>query len=104
MRRNIKFNNYDMNAKACIVVNKKDEIETSIVTAVSLKGSRALQTATGDFGIVVYNELNFGFMISWKQYEKIQSDLNISEEDYEKFLDDLINDFTDSVMDISNDR
>ena len=28
--------------------------------------------ATGDFGIVVYNEFNFGFMITWKDFEKLQ--------------------------------
>ena len=33
--------------------------------AVDLKGSKSIQMATGDFGIVIYNELNFGFVISW---------------------------------------
>ena len=107
MQRNIKLKNHEIVAKACYVEKVKSktvkgenyEIDVSIITAVNLKGSKALQMALGDFGIVVYNELNFGFMISWNEFEKLQADLKISEEKYEEYLDNFMNDFSDTVID-----
>ncbi|WP_323593838.1 hypothetical protein [Aliarcobacter butzleri] len=105
MQRNIKLKNHEIVAKACLVEkeeatkSKNYEIDVSIITAVNLKGSKALQMASGDFGIVVYNELNFGFMISWNEFEKLQADLKISEEQYEEYLDNFMNDFSDTVID-----
>lgn len=97
-------------AKACLVEKeetkkgKNHEIDVSIITAVDLKGSKALQMASGDFGIVIYNELNFGFIISWNEFEKLQADLKISEEKYEEFLDNFINDFSDTVIEFLNNK
>ncbi|WP_323593547.1 hypothetical protein [Aliarcobacter butzleri] len=105
MQRSIKLKNHEIVAKACLVEkeeatkSKNYEIDVSIITAVNLKGSKALQMASGDFGIVVYNELNFGFMISWNEFEKLQADLKISEEQYEEYLDNFMNDFSDTVID-----
>ena len=90
MERNIKLKNHEIVAKACSVEKEKGnnlDIDVSIITAVDLEGSKSLQMASGDFGIVIYNELNFGFMISWNQFEKLQADLKISEEKYEEYLD-----------------
>ncbi|MCT7471295.1 hypothetical protein N5T90_10445 [Aliarcobacter cryaerophilus] len=110
MERDIKLKNHGIVAKACLVEKEiikttkgeNYEIDVSIVTAVDLKGSKALQMASGDFGIVVYNELNFGFMISWNEFEKLQADLKISEEKYEEYLDNFMNDFSDTVIDFIN--
>lgn len=107
MKREIKLNNYEINARACKIEQNKVkttksenyELDVSIITAVDLKASKALQMASGDFGIVIYNELNFGFMISWKEFEKLQEKLNINEENYEEFLDDFMNDFSDTIID-----
>lgn len=98
MRRDIKLEKYNIKALACLIENKNYEIETSLIAAVDLKGSKSLQIASGDFGIVIYNELNFGFIISWNQFEKLQADLKINESEYEKFLDDFTNDFSDTVI------
>lgn len=105
MQRNIKLKNHEIVAKACLVEKeettkgKNHEIDVSIITAVNLKGSKALQMASGDFGIIIYNELNFGFIISWNEFEKLQADLKISEEKYEEYLDNFMNDFSDTVID-----
>ena len=107
----MKLKNHEIKAKACKVDKKKVpttkgenyELDVLIITAVDLKGSKALQLASGDFGIVVYNELNFGFMISWKDFEKLQADLKISEENYEEFLDNFTNDFSDTVIEFVKD-
>ena len=103
MQRDIKLKNHEIVAKACLVKKettrgKNHEIDVSIITAVDLKGSKALQMASGDFGIVIYNELNFGFMISWNEFEKLQTDLKISEEKHEEYLDNFMNDFSDTVI------
>ena len=108
----LKVGNFNLNAKACCVKEIKSktvkgenyEIDVSIITAVDLKGSKALQMASGDFGIVIYNELNFGFMIGWKEFERFQADLEISEEKYEEFLDNFINDFSDTVIEFLNNK
>jgi hypothetical protein len=105
MKRNIKLKNHEIVAKACLIEKeettkgKNHEFDVLIITAVDLKGSKALQMASGDFGIVIYNELNFGFMISWNEFEKLQADLKIREEQYEDFLDNFMNDFSDTVID-----
>ena len=107
MLREIKLKNHEIVAKACIVEKqvaktKKGEnyeIDISMITAVDLKDSKALQMASGDFGIVIYNELNFGFMISWHTFEKLQADLKINEDEYEDYLDNFMNDFSDTVID-----
>ena len=104
MQRDIKLKNYEIVAKACLIEKeettkgKNHEFDVLIITAVDLKGSKALQMASGDFGIVIYNELNFGFMISWNEFEKLQADLKISEEQYEEYLDNFMNDFSDTVI------
>lgn len=110
MQREIKLKNYEIKAKACEVEkeevkttkSKNYEIEVSIITAVDIKNSKALKMATGDFGLVVYNEFNFGFMITWKEFEKLQEELKISEENYEEFLDNFTNDFSDTIIDFVN--
>ena len=110
MQRELRLKNYEIISKACEVEKKevstkKDknyEIDVSIITAVDIKNSKALKMATGDFGIVVYNEFNLGFMISWKEFEKLQADLKISEENYEEFLDNVLNDFSDTIIDFVN--
>ena len=112
MERDIKLKNHGIVAKACLVEKEiikttkgeNYEIDVSIITAVDLKGSKALQMASGDFGIVIYNELNFGFMISWDEFQKLQADLEISEEKYEEFLDNFINDFSDTVIEFLNNK
>lgn len=110
MQREIKLKNYEIKAKACEVEkeevstkkSKNYEIEASTITAVDIKNSKALKMATGDFGLVVYNEFNLGFMISWKEFEKLQEELKISEENYEEFLDKFTNDFSDTIIDFVN--
>ena len=108
MLRELKLKNHEIVAKACIVEKQvakttkgeNYEIDISMITAVDLKGSKALQMATGDFGMVIYNELNFGFMISWCAFEKLQADLKINEDKYEDYLDNFTNDFSDTVIDL----
>lgn len=103
MERNIKLKKHEIVAKACLVkkntTRSEDyEISVSITTAVDLKDSKALQMVSGDFGIVIYNELNIGFMVDWKEFEKLQVDLKISEEKYEEFLDEFMSDFSDTII------
>ena len=106
MKRDIKLNNYEISARACKIEtdNVKTikggnyEIDVSIITAVDLKNSKALQMASGDFGIVIYNELNFGFVISWKIFEEVQAALNIQEANYEDFLDKVCDNFSDTIL------
>lgn len=107
LKREIKIKNYNISAKACVVKKQKTktardedyDIETSLVSAVDLKGSKALMMATGDFGMVVYNELDFGFVVSWNEYERLQKELNVvSDRDYEELLDGFSNAFGDSIL------
>ena len=106
MERDIKLKNHGIVAKACLVEKEiikttkgeNYEIDVSIITAVDLKGSKALQMASGDFGIVIYNELNFGFVISWKIFEEVQAALNIQEANYEDFLDKVCDNFSDTIL------
>ena len=106
MKREIKLNNYEITARACKIEqnkvkttkNENYELDVSIITAVDLKASKALQMATGDFGIVIYNELNFGFVVSWNLFEEVQAELNIQEADYEDFLDKVCNNFSDTIL------
>ena len=109
MQRQLRLKNYELISKACEVekeetsTKKKNyEIDASIITAVDIKNSKSLKMATGDFGIVVYNEFNFGFMITWKDFEKLQAELKITEEKYEEFLDNVLNDFSDTIIDFVN--
>ena len=97
---NIKKNNkFGIEAKACLVKNLDEyEVDVSKIMAVDLKGSKALQMTTGDFGIVIYNELNFGFVISWNLFEEVQAELNIQEANYEEFLDKVCNNFSDTIL------
>ena len=97
---NIKVNNkFGIEAKACLVKNLDEyEVDVSKIMAVDLKGSKALQMTTGDFGIVIYNELNFGFVISWNLFEEVQAELNIQEANYEEFLDKVCNNFSDTIL------
>jgi hypothetical protein len=107
MQRDIKLNKHEIVARACGVKQKEfpvvkrgaEEFEISIITAVDLSGSKALETATNDYGLAVYNELGFGFAISWKSFEDLQEKLKITEEKYEDYLDNFINDFSDTVID-----
>ena len=92
-------------AKACLVKNLDEyEVEVSKIMAVDLKGSKSIQMATGDFGIVIYNELNLGFVLSWKIFEEAQAELNIQEADYEDFLDRVCNNFSDTILEYINGK
>lgn len=96
-------NTQKVEARACIVQNKAGgEVTVERVMAVDFKESKVLQMCSGDFGIVIYNELNLGFMITWKQFEEVQTKFSIQEEDYEAFLDDFCNSFSDSILDYIN--
>ena len=97
---NIKVGNkFGIEAKACLVKNLDEyEVDVSKIMAVDLKGSKSIQMATGDFGIVIYNELNFGFVLSWNLFEGVQAELNIQEADYEDFLDKVCNNFSDTIL------
>lgn len=97
---NIKVDNkFGIEAKACLVKNLDEyEVDVSQIMAVDLKGSKALQMATGGFGIVIYNELNFGFVISWNLFEEVQAELNTQEANYEEFLDKVCNNFSDTIL------
>ena len=104
MKRDIKLTIYDIVARACIVKKHAHFEETVLpVMSVDIKGSKALQMASGDFGIVIYNELNFGFMISWKEFKKIQTELNIKEDDEEDFLDSFTTYFSETIIKFLND-
>jgi hypothetical protein len=99
MKREIKLSKYEVIARACSIVEKEDyEIETSFVSAVDIKNSKCIKMTTGDFGMAAYNELGYGFMISWDIFENLQKELKITEEKYEEFLDDFLNNFTDTVI------
>lgn len=103
---NIKVGNkFGIEAKACLVKNLDEyEVDVSKIMAVDLKGSKSIQMATGDFGIVIYNELNFGFVISWKIFEEVQAELNIQEADYEDFLDKVCDNFSDTILKYINEK
>lgn len=61
MQRELRLKNYEIILKACNVENmdSKNEIYVSNITAVNIKNSKALEIASGYFGIVVYNELYY---------------------------------------------
>ena len=102
MKRSINIavgNKFGIEAKACLVKNLDEyEVDVSKIMAVDLKDSKSIQMATGDFGIVIYNELNFGFVLSWNLFEGVQAELNIQEADYEDFLDKVCNNFSDTIL------
>ena len=112
MKRDIKLNNYEISARACkietnnvkTIKGENYEIDISIITAVDLKGSKSIQMATGDFGIVIYNELNFGFVLSWKIFEEVQAMLNIQEDEYEDFLDKVCDNFSNTILGYINEK
>ena len=102
MKRSININvgnKFGVEAKACLVKNLDEcEVDVLKIMAVDLKGSKSIQMATGDFGIVIYNELNFGFVISWNLFEGVQAELNIQEVNYEEFLDKVCDNFSDTIL------
>lgn len=108
MKRSINIkvgNKFGIEAKACLVKNLDEyEVDVSKIMAVDLKGSKSIQMATGDFGIVIYNELNCGFVISWNLFEEVQAELNIQEADYEEFLDKVCNNFSDTILGYINEK
>ena len=108
MKRSININvgnKFGIEAKACLVKNLDEyEVDVSKIMAVDLKGSKSIQMATGDFGIVIYNELNFGFVLSWKIFEEVQAELNIQEVNYEEFLDKVCDNFYDTVLEYINEK
>ena len=108
MKRSININvgnKFGIEAKACLVKNLDEyEVDVSKIMAVDLKGSKSIQMATGDFGIVIYNELNFGFVLSWKIFEEVQAELNIQEDEYEDFLDKVCNNFSDTILKYINEK
>lgn len=105
MKREIKLLKHNIFAKACIVIEatKDKDFDIERISAVDLTGSKSLQAMTGDFGMAVYNENNFGFYTSWKDYEELQEKLKITEEGYEEFLDNFTADLVDSVIEYVND-
>ena len=98
MKRSININignKFGIEAKACLVKNLDEyEVDVSKIMAVDLKGSKSIQMATGDFGIVIYNELNFGFVLSWNLFEEVQ----------EEFLDKVCNNFSDTILSYINGK
>ena len=108
MKRSINIkvgNKFGIEAKACLVKDLDEyEVDVSKIMAVDLKGSKSIQMATGDFGIVIYNELNFGFVISWNLFEEVQAEPNIQEADYEDFLDKVCNNFSDTILEYINEK
>ena len=108
MKRSINIavgNKFGIEAKACLVKDLDEyEVDVSKIMAVDLKGSKSIQMATGDFGIVIYNELNFGFVISWKIFEEVQAELNIQEADYEEFLDKVCDNFSNTILGYINEK
>ena len=108
MKRSININignKFEIEAKACLVKNLDEcEVDVLKIMAVDLKGSKSIQMATGDFGIVIYNELNFGFVLSWNLFEAIQAELNIQEDEYEDFLDKVCDNFSDTILEYINEK
>ena len=108
MKRSINIavgNKFGIEAKACLVKNLDEcEVDVSRIMAVDLRGSKSVRMATGDFGIVIYNELNFGFVISWNLFEGVQAELNIQEANYEDFLDKVCNNFSDTILGYINEK
>ncbi len=112
MKREMKLSKYEVIARACKVEKKEfpvtkrgvTEIDVLIITAVDIRNSKSLEMVTGDFGMTVYNELGYGFMISWDIFENLQKELKITEEKYEEFLDDFLNNFTDTVIEFINGK
>ena len=106
MTRNLKLEKHNVYANACIAINETKDKAFTIdrITAVDLRGSKCIQTMTDDFGMVVYNENMHGFYVSWKEYETLQKELNIAEEEYEAFLDDFTADLVDTVINYINKK
>ena len=108
MKRSINIkvgNKFGIEAKACLVKRIDEYVYgVSKIMAVDLKGSKSIQIASGDFGIVIYNELNFGFVISWNLFEGVQAELNIQEANYEEFLDKVCDNFSDTILEYINEK
>lgn len=83
----LKISGYDIEAKPCILNEDKTKVEK--ITAVDLRNSKYLKSLINDTGLIVYNEDNYGFFVSWKEFEVIEQGPNISEDNYEKILSDF---------------
>ena len=98
MLRESRLARHPLQAKACVV---KRGIVTP-VAAVDLKGSKSLALMSDDFGIVVYNGSGYGFAISWKEIDSLQELLNISQDNYDLFLDNLTEDLLETIIKQTN--
>ena len=98
MNRELKISE-TVSAKACEINSLTGyEFKFTGILAVDLTGSMALYMFTNDAGICIHNELKFGYYVSWKDFNKEQELLQISKENYEEFLDEFLNKFSDCVL------
>ena len=94
MLREIELSRHVLYAKACTI---RRETVISVI-AVDIRCSTSLSLISDDFGIAVNNELGNGFVISWSDIKALQNKLNISDEKYEYFIENLKDDFFDTVI------
>lgn len=106
MIRNLKLEEFDIVANACIVheATKEKDFDIEKIVSVNLKNSKGLELTSGDFGIAIYNEDKFGLYLNWKDYEKLKITLKISEEEYDQFLDNITANLVDSVIKYINKK
>jgi len=84
-----------ISAKAVeVFFNNEEIVSIKFIVAVKLTDSVFLSLSVSDFGIIIYSDKNCGFCITWDDYNAIKNDNT----DEEKFLDELIEDFKESVL------
>ena len=101
--KTIMLDKYEIKAHPCRVLfsREKEACIINRVTAVDLYGSKCLEVNSGDNGIVVLNENNYGFFIAWKDYKDLRKTINIEGDDeFDNFLDMVIADLVDTVIKI----
>jgi len=105
--KTIILDKYEIEAHPCrtLFFREKETCVINRVTAVDLYGSKCLEINSSDNGIVVLNENNYGFFITWDEYKELRKTLDVKGDDeFDDFLDMVITDLVDTVIRICNGK
>jgi len=98
---------YEIKALPCKILffREKETCVINRVAAVDLHGSKCLEINSSDNGIVVLDENNYGFFITWDEYKELRKALKIKGDDeFDAFLDMVIADLVGTVIRICNGK
>ena len=105
--KTIKLDKYEIEAYPCRVLffREKETCVINKVAAVDLHGSKCLEMNSSDNGIVVLNEDNYGFFITWDEYEELRKTLDVKGDDkFDDFLDMVITDLVNTIIGVCHGR